>query len=221
MPSKPIFQNACRNFLAFAIGLVLTLGASSALSRAAQNKQTETFKTFADWCKNQEQLDAEASKTVDLLLDVAGTKDCILAGQNLSRRTKLELQFSEIEDVGPLSSLTQLVELNLSNNDIEDVSPLANLTNLTALLLLKNEIEDIAPLGNLANLKTLNLAGNEIVDIKPLARLTKLRELFLMGNQITDIRPLSSLENLVRLWLGGNPIADPTCPVPGNSVCLF
>lgn len=204
-----------------AIALTLALGTSSSPLLAAQNKQTATFKTFADWCNNQDRLAAGASHTVDLLLDLAGTEDCLLASHTLSRRTKLELQFSEIEDVGPLSSLTQLVELNLSNNDIEDVSPLANLTNLTALLLLKNEIEDVTPLGDLSNLKTLNLAGNEIEDIKPLARLTKLRELFLMGNEITDVQPLSSLNNLIRLWLKDNPIANPTCPVPGNMVCLF
>jgi internalin A len=178
-----------------AIGIALS-GGSAIADRA---KQEENFNSFTDWCVNRDDISSEAQKTVEALLEVAGTDNCNDANKKLS----------------------SLTELNLRDRGLSDLRPLSSFTNLRNLMLLKNKIEDISPLANLTNLTQLNLAGNDIRDITPLSGLTQLRELFLMTNEITDIRSLANLSNLTRLWVTGNPIANKTCPVSPASVCFF
>lgn len=108
--------------------------------------------SFEEWCQQKASLSAEARKTVEVLLEEAGTNDCELAANNVSSRT----------------------ELYLSGNEITDLRPLAGLTNLRGLILDSNQIIDLTPLAGLTNLKHLTLSGNPITDLRPLAGLTNL-----------------------------------------------
>ncbi|MFM6205814.1 leucine-rich repeat domain-containing protein, partial [Planktothrix sp.] len=112
------------------IGLALTLGISNGSLLAQPSPQ---FKTFAEWCKNQNQLGEETKHTIEVLLKVAETTDCNQANQALSQITTLNLNYGEISDSRPLSSLTQLKVLYLANNQISDINPLSSLTQLTEL----------------------------------------------------------------------------------------
>ncbi|MBE9118350.1 leucine-rich repeat domain-containing protein [Lusitaniella coriacea LEGE 07157] len=154
------FQQPGLRTIAVIGATTLTFNICTPLGFAAQPKQVENFKSFAAWCMNRESLSSEATKTVEVLLDVAQTNDC-----------------TEANDI-----LLSLRELNLRDRGISDLRPLSSFTNLTTLLLLKNKIADVSPLANLRNLTQLNLSGNQIVDITPLSGLTQLRELFLMTN---------------------------------------
>jgi internalin A len=155
--------------------------------------------SFEEWCQQKASLSAEARKTVEVLLEEAGTNDCELAANNVSSRT----------------------ELYLSGNEITDLRPLAGLTNLKTLQLIYNQIADVTPLAGLTNLNGLHLSGNQIKDVTPLAGLTNLKALNLDYNQITDISPLAGLINLEWLYLPGNPITQPTCPITRPDVCQF
>jgi internalin A len=73
-----------------------------------------------------------------------------------------------IEDIGPLSGLTELTELILNENFISDLSPLTNLTELTLVWLTGNQISDISPLQGLTNLRDVWLGDNQITNILPL-----------------------------------------------------
>ena len=199
--------------------------------------------SFKEWCQQKASLSAETRKTVEVLLDEAGTKDCELAAKNLSSRTELSLPEAPITDLSPLAALTnlkglylnlnaikdvrplarliKLEKLYISHNEITDVTPLAKLTNLTELSLHSNEITDIGSLAGLTNLKDLRLNNNKITDVSPLARLTNLWVLYLSYNKITDISPLAKLTNLRLLNLTGNPISELNCPVSPPNVCDF
>ena len=61
---------------------------------------------------------------------------------------QLDLSLNNIQDLTPLTKLTQLTALNLNGNQISDLTPLANLTQLTKLHLSENQISDLAPLAN-------------------------------------------------------------------------
>ncbi|MEQ8996485.1 MAG: leucine-rich repeat domain-containing protein [Coleofasciculus sp. B1-GNL1-01] len=199
--------------------------------------------SFEEWCLQRTGLSAEARKTVEVLLEEAGTSDCKLAANNVSSRTELYLSGKEITDlrplggltnlktlrlhnnqitdVNPLSGLTNLEKLYISSNPLADIRPLSGLTNLTELDLNDNQIEDVSPLSELTTLKDLRLNNNQITDISPLARLTNLWVLYLSYNQITDISPLARLKNLRLVNLTGNPITHRNCPVFPPEICDF
>ncbi|MBE9125624.1 MULTISPECIES: leucine-rich repeat domain-containing protein [unclassified Coleofasciculus] len=96
--------------------------------------------SFREWCLQRTDLSASSRKTVEVLLKKAGTSNCSQADEILSSLTELNLNFNQITDVSPLSSLSNLTELNLGGNQITDVSPLSGLTNLTELELKNNPI---------------------------------------------------------------------------------
>ncbi|MFP4122225.1 leucine-rich repeat domain-containing protein [Coleofasciculus sp.] len=187
----------------------------------AQAANPSLGSSFKEWCLNKTSLSAEARKTVEVLLEEAGTSDCKQADENLSSRTELFLYDNKITDVSPLSGLTNLTVLYLHYNQITDVSALSGLTNLRRLNLSSNQITDISPLSGLTNLTGLDLSSNKIIDITPLSGLTNLRRLGLIQNQITDVRSLSGLTNLTLLDLRDNPIPQQTCPVSSPDVCVF
>ena len=55
--------------------------------------------------------------------------------------------------------------LDLAGNRIEDLWPLSGLTELRELDLADNAVADLGPLAGLAGLEALDLAGNRISDV--------------------------------------------------------
>ena len=119
-----------------------------------------------------------------------------------------------VDDLSPLSGLTDLTHLDLSDNLITDLSPLSGMTGLTSLYLGSsylggNRISDLSPLSGMTGLTHLDLQNNTfITDLSPLSGMAGLTSLLLSGNQIADLSPLSGMTGLTRLELGGNRIAD-------------
>jgi internalin A len=173
-----------------------------------QPNQNLTFSRFADWCLHKDSLSAEARHTVEVLLKKAGTSDCYEAEKILSSYTNLEVNFLDISNLSPLSTLTNLTYLSLVGNQISDLKPLSNLTNLRHLGLSGNKISDLSPISKLENLDFLAINTNQIWDLNPLCNLTNLTALFLAYNQISDLKPLSQLGELRILHLYRNRITD-------------
>lgn len=215
---------------------IITLDRSLSIlnAMAVQSQEATTPKTFVDWCKAAPNLSSETKHTVEVLLTQAGTRNCTLAAEKLSKRSSLNLtQFPggskpgiawsldpkeadtkngvgriNLVDLKPIASLKNLKVLLLSANSIKDVSPLAELTNLRELDLYFNNITDIRPLSSLKNLQKLAISSNHIQDVRPLSTLNNLTFLQLNGNQIKDVSPLSTLTKLKILKLGWNQIKD-------------
>ena len=112
-----------------------------------------------------------------------------------------EQHTNQIEDITPLSGLTELKSLTLSNNQIADISALAGLTALETLALYNNQITDISALSGLSNLTSLDMEHNRITDITPLSELTSLKSLELSSNPISGTSALSTLTGLESLIL--------------------
>lgn len=84
--------------------------------------------------------------------------------------------------------LSKLTFLALGQNQIDDISPLSKLTNLTDLKLQGTQISDISALSSLTNLSFLNLDNNQISDIQPLVAnsgLSKGNTVTLRGNPLS------------------------------------
>lgn len=145
--------------VALTLGMWMFSGWGWGITEAAEPSQGSSFQ---EWCQQQASLSDEARKTVEVLLEAAGTSDCERADENLSSLTELGLSFYQITDVSPLSQLTNLEVLGLSYNQITDISPLSELTNLSVLDLRDNQITDVSPLSQLTNLTELGLENNPI-----------------------------------------------------------
>ncbi|MEP0838891.1 leucine-rich repeat domain-containing protein [Coleofasciculus sp. FACHB-64] len=198
----------------------------------SQPNPTPNFNNFVDLCLHEESLSKSARAIVKELLHQAGTSDCYEAERILSKRTELNprlsehnindlsplsgltnitqlyLHYNQITELSPLSGLTNLTRLELNGNRIYDLSPLSGLTNLTQLYLRSNQITELSPLSGLTNLTYLELNNNRINDLSLLSELTNLTHLGLVNTQINDLSPLSRLTNLTELSLDGNQITE-------------
>ncbi len=193
-------------------GLGLTVVLLSQVSRAKlAAAPTSQFNSFTDWCLNREKISLPAKYTVEVLLQRIGTTECRQANQRLSHLNELKIVLSQISDLNPIASLTNLKALTLGGNRISDISPLKSLTNLTELNLPGNRINDVNPLKSLVNLTSLNLARNLVSDINPLKSLINLTSLNLARNLVSDINPLKSLTNLTELDIQDNPVSSGAC----------
>ena len=94
---------------------------------AVSAQQTNTKKSFAQWCQQKNSVPTATKQTIDSLLERAGTQNCQQADAKLSSLSELYLSDRQLTDVRPLASLTNLKALFLNSNQISDVSPLAEL----------------------------------------------------------------------------------------------
>jgi len=129
---------------------------------------------------------------------------------NLTNLAWIDLdQNWKISNVTPLTNLIKLKHLNIDGNYISDLSPLVNLRELTYLNVMYNEsITDISVVHNLIELEELWLSNSPIENIKPIENLIKLKNLWLAKCEITDITPLKNLTELKSLFLKYNNISD-------------
>ncbi|MGL5083067.1 MAG: CHAT domain-containing protein [Microcoleaceae cyanobacterium] len=169
---------------------------------------TENPKNFTELCLQRDQLSNSEQHTVEVLVEIAGQKDCQAANEQLLKLTQLDLSDRRLSNLKPLSSLTQLQSLRLNQNQITDISPLSSLVNLTKLYLADNQIVDIQPIVNFENLETLYLDNNQIQDLSPISNLESLQVLYGNGNQIETLAPIRNLSNLTELYLDSNKVAD-------------
>src|SRR4028118_1550858 len=93
-------------------------------SPVVQKQQSDSGRTFADWCREKADLSPEAKHTVEVLLQIAETTECDAANQKLSTLTELYLYDNKISDIKPLESLTNLTRILLYKNQISNIKPL-------------------------------------------------------------------------------------------------
>ncbi|MCX7882950.1 MAG: leucine-rich repeat domain-containing protein [Brevinematales bacterium] len=113
--------------------------------------------------------------------------------------TNLRFEGYTIVDVRFFTNLMQVRRLSLYNNRIEDVSPLSVLTNLVYLNLGKNRLKDVSSLSNLVGLEVLILHDNvEITNVRGVHKIPTLREL--------DLRNTHVYHNSLKTWAFTNTL---------------
>jgi internalin A len=114
----------------------------------------------------------------------------------------------ELDDLTPLSTLSQLVTLRASLNKVTDLKPLEKMTQMDRLDLAHTGIHDIGPLSNMTALTELELDGDEVTDLTPLANVKTLERLSIRDTPVVDLSPLKNLKKLRFVYIEGAPIAD-------------
>ena len=136
---------------------------------------------------------------------VPGNSGGELSVYEVSSITRLEAYSASISSLVGMEYMTGLTYANLSaNKSIQDLTPLTGLTQLEELRLADNAIVDLSPLANLLNLRILRLYDNLITDFSPLKNLVNLEELWLWGNQVSDISTSKYFPDLTTYYLYGN-----------------
>lgn len=142
----------------------------------------------------------------------------------------LDISYTTIEDLSPISNITFLETLNLSstptaaikfikysdrlrdldisNTQIEDISELGNLTNLQIFKASNTAIQSFAVLNQFKSLKVLDLTASGFNTVENIKELAVLESLSLGKNYILNYSLLSKLSSLISLDLSETNFED-------------
>ena len=137
--------------------------------------------------------------------------------ENMPDLYLLDISANRFCDITPLTELKdQLTKLNLNFIQISNLGPLAEFINLTELDLKRTGINDLRAVSGLTNLTRIDLSSNGISNLEPLRNLVELERLIIDRNQISNLEPLSGLTKLYLVWACWNPF--PIDPNPFGSL---
>lgn len=123
-----------------------------------------------------------------------------------------------LEDLKPLSSLTQLVSLRATDNRVADIKALGAMGHLDRLDLSKTQVKDLTPMKSMVELTELSLDNTQVDDISVLASLTKLEKVTLVNTIVKDVSPLKACKNLKLLDITGTAITNTSGLAPGLKI---
>ncbi len=96
-----------------------------------------------------------------------------------------------------LHQIINMQELDLSGNTfMQNLMPVSRLTNLRSLNIANTEIVFLQPIQGLANLESLNIAHTYIRDLKPLQDMANLKYLNITNTPVNDLLPLVNDGNI-------------------------
>lgn len=90
---------------------------------------------------------------------------------------------------------------------MQDVAPLSRMTNLEYLDLSNSKIDDISPLYGLHNLKSLNISNTKVADLTTLASNKNLRELNIENTKVESLNPLHEINSLTKIYADGSHVS--------------
>ncbi len=122
----------------------------------------------------------------------------------------------ELNDLSPLSALSQLRTLFCSSTEVSDLSPLAGLSQLQTLFCYSTQVSDLSPLAGLSQLQILECSATRVSDLSPLAGLYQLQALYCSITRVSDLSPLSALSQLQMLDCSITQVSD-LSPLAGLS----
>ena len=107
--------------------------------------------------------------------------------------TDLDLSGNEyMQNLIPVSRLTNLVNLNISNTDISQLEPLYGMTNLETIQLEGTYVSNLSPLANMSRLRVLNINSTPVSNIVCLANDSHLETIWAEGTAVnlTQVKAL-------------------------------
>ena len=116
----------------------------------------------------------------------------------LKRLRTLELENTQVRDLGALIGLEKLEDLNISQTQIDDIELLSRLDALRKLYMDHCPVQDLRALRNV-NLSHLSLAFTKVEDLSPISGLADLVSISFHHTRVRDINPLRKLHALTAL----------------------
>ena len=129
--------------------------------------------------------------------------------------TDLDLSGNQyIQNLMPVSRLTNLVNLNIANTEITRLDALTGMTNLEHINLENTFVSDLTPLAGMYRLKTLNLNNTPVTNLAVLANDSHLETIYanntairqvdvnLLKEHLRDVTIVFQTEQLMDWWDG-------------------
>ena len=108
-----------------------------------------------------------------------------------------QIQLDSEPTTEQLHQIINLQELDLSGNTfIQNLMPVSRLTNLVSLNIANTEINFLQPIQGLANLEELNISHTYISDLKPLQDMSNLKHLNIMNTPVDNLSALVNDNNI-------------------------
>ncbi len=138
------------------------------------------------------------SKLTKLVVNYVAIDD-LAEFRNLTSLRNVEI--SQVSILEPLANMKDLEQVNLSSDvPIESLEPFANMNKLRVLYISSRGIRDATPLGTLKSLRMLDIGNTSIIDLKALSKCGVLSELHVSGKQepgFSTIHAISPLRKLI------------------------
>ena len=100
-----------------------------------------------------------------------------------------------------LHEVINMTDLDLSGNPyLQDLLPVSRLTNLVNLNISNTEITHLMPLAGMTNLEYINLEHTFVESLKSLSGMNRLRELNISNTPVSDLEPLVNDSHLEIVW---------------------
>ncbi len=131
------------------------------------------------------QINIDAQPTTEQLHQIINMQELDLSGNQY------------IQNLMPVSRLTNLKTLNLANTDISVLNAIQSLTNLESLSLANTHVADLKPLSESHNLKHLDISDTPISDLMALANDNNI-ELIVADNTNIATRNVNALKEQQR-----------------------
>ena len=120
------------------------------------------------------QIQLDSNPTTEQLHQIINMQELDLSGNTF------------LQNLMPVSRLTNLKSLNISNTEISFLHPIQGLTNLESLNIAHTYINDLKALEDMGNLKYLNIMNTPVNDFMPLMNDSKLE---VIEADSTDLNP--------------------------------
>lgn len=99
----------------------------------------------------------------------------------------LNLNYTKVNDLSPLRTLTGLRRLSLAHTKVREISQLRNLTDLRYLSMYRTAVSDLTPLSEMQNLQTLFVSRTKVSDLRPIEVASR-RSASRGRSQLNDLR---------------------------------
>lgn len=120
-----------------------------------------------------------------------------------------QLQLVDTPTTEQLHKVINMTDLDLSGNSyIQNLMPVSRLTNLVNLNIANTEITRMDALVGMTNLENINLENTYVSDLSPLADMNKLRTLNISNTPVTNLAPLASDSHLETILANNTSITQ-------------
>ena len=100
-----------------------------------------------------------------------------------------------------LHEVINMTDLDLSGNPyMQDLIPVSRLTNLINLNIANTEITSLMPLTGMTNLEYINVDHTFVENLKPLSGMNRLKEVNISNTPVSDLQPLETDTHLEIVW---------------------
>ena len=106
-----------------------------------------------------------------------------------------------------LHEVINMTDLDLSGNPyMQNLMPVSRLTNLVTLNISNTEITSLLSLSGMMNLEYINLEQTFIESLAPLSNMTRLKEVNINNTPISDLQPLANNNHLEVVWADNSEV---------------